>query len=113
VVNADNYYPSSVIAELRAAPAPALPAFDRAGLLRDRQIAPERIAAYALLDVGDDGLLRRIVEKPTAAQAAALPNARVSMNCWLFDARIFEACERVQPSRRGELELPDAVQLGI
>ena len=35
------------------------------------------------------------------------------MNCWLFDRRIFEACRAVDPSPRGELELPLAVQRAI
>jgi glucose-1-phosphate thymidylyltransferase len=113
VVNSDNYYPTSVIAELRRPPAPALPAFSRDGLLRDRQIPPERIARYALLDIDNDHVLRRIVEKPTEQQAAALGHARVSMNCWLFDSEIFEACRRVPLSARGEHELPLAVQFGI
>ena len=113
VVNSDNYYPASVLAELRCAPASALPAFSRDGLLRDGQIAGERIAAYALLEIDAEGLLRRIVEKPSAAETAAMVGAPVSMNCWLFDPRIFDACERVPKSARGEFELPGAVQLGI
>jgi len=113
VVNGDNYYPSSVLAALRCAQAPALPAFSREGLLRDRRIAAERIAAYALLEIDADGMLRRIVEKPSAAEAEAMAGAPVSMNCWLFDPRIFEACERVPKSARGEFELPGAVQIGI
>lgn len=113
VANSDNYYPTSVIAELRRPPAPALPAFSRAGLLRDGQIAAERIARYALLDIGDDRVLRRIVEKPTEEEAAAFGDARVSMNCWLFESEIFEACRRVPVSSRGEHELPLAVQFGI
>jgi dTDP-glucose pyrophosphorylase len=113
VLNADNYYPWPVLDELRRTPAPALPAFSRAGLLRDGRIAADRIAAYALLEIDDGGVLRRIVEKPSSAEAAALPDAPVSMNCWLFDSRIFEACERVPKSARGEFELPAAVQLAI
>ena len=44
---------------------------------------------------------------------AALPNAPVSLNSWLFDASIFEACERVPKSARGEYELPEAVGLAL
>jgi len=113
VVNSDNYYPAPVIDELRRAPAPSLPAFSREGLLRDGQIPPERIARYALLDIAPDRTLRRIVEKPNEAEATALADARVSMNCWHFDARIFEACRRVPQSARGEHELPLAVQFAI
>jgi glucose-1-phosphate thymidylyltransferase len=113
VVNADNYYPASVMADLRCAPAPALPAFSRDGLLRDGQIPPDRIARYALLDIDADNTLRRIVEKPSERESAAMADARVSMNCWLFDSRIFEACRRVPQSSRGEHELPLAVQFAI
>ena len=113
IVNGDNYYPTAVMQKLAASSAPALPAFSRDGLLRDGQIAAERIAAYALLDIAPDGTLRRIVEKPNAEQLASMQNAAVSLNCWLFTPEIFAACEQVHPSVRGELELPDAVQLAI
>jgi dTDP-glucose pyrophosphorylase len=113
VVNGDNYYPSSVIATLRRTSAPALPAYSREGLLRAGQIEPARIAAYALLDIDHEGILRRIVEKPSPQEYAALPNAPVSLNSWLFDTSIFEACEHVPKSARGEYELPGAVQYAI
>ena len=113
VLNADNYYPASVLAALRETPAPAMAGFSRAGLLRDGQIPAERIARYALLDVAPDGTLRRIVEKPDDATARALRESPVSMNCWLLTREIVEACRRVHPSPRGELELPSAVQLAI
>jgi dTDP-glucose pyrophosphorylase len=82
-------------------------------LIRDGQIPSERIAQYALLEIDDEGILRRIVEKPNAEQARALGDTRVSMNCWLLTPQIFEACHRVLPSVRGEVELPLAVQLAI
>jgi glucose-1-phosphate thymidylyltransferase len=113
VVNSDNYYPPGVLSELRRQPPPALPAFSRAGLLQDGQIPAERIARYALLDISQGGVLRRIVEKPDPATYAALADAPVSMNCWLLTPAIFEACKRVPPSARGELELPLAVQFAI
>jgi glucose-1-phosphate thymidylyltransferase len=113
VANSDTFYPPTVIAELRRQPAPALPAFSRDGLIRDGQIAAERILKYALLDIDADRSLRRIVEKPSDAEAASLEDAPVSMNCWHFDARIFEACRGVPVSKRGEYELPLAVQFAI
>jgi glucose-1-phosphate thymidylyltransferase len=64
--------------------------------------------------VDAEGFLRRIVEKPDAAERAALgAAAMVSMNCWLFDERIFAACRAIPLSARGELELPMAVQWSI
>jgi glucose-1-phosphate thymidylyltransferase len=113
VLNSDNYYPVRVLAELCRQPAPGLPVFDREGLIRDAEIPPERIARYALLEIAHDGTLTRIVEKPDPETARTLATAPVSMNCWLFTPMIFEACRRVKPSRRGELELPLAVQLAI
>jgi glucose-1-phosphate thymidylyltransferase len=35
------------------------------------------------------------------------------MNLWAFTPAIFEACRRVKPSARGELELPDAVRIAM
>jgi glucose-1-phosphate thymidylyltransferase len=113
VVNADNYYPPEVLAALRRHPPPATVGFARDGLLRDGQIPLDRIARYALLDVGPDGVLRRIVEKPDEEAARTLRDAPVSMNCWLLTPAIFDACRRVSPSARGELELPLAVQYAI
>jgi glucose-1-phosphate thymidylyltransferase len=89
-------------------------AFSRNALLAGGQIPPDRNGRFAVLDVGADGCLRRIVEKPDPASLAALgPDPRVGMNCWVLDWRIFEACRTVAPSPRGELELPLAVQAAI
>ena len=56
----------------------------------------------------------RIVEKPDAATLQAVGEAaRVSMNCWAFTSDIFAACRAIEPSARGELEIPHAVQYGI
>jgi len=56
-----------------------------------------------------DGRLVRIVEKPTPEQAAALPDALVSMTCWRMPPAIHAACRRIAKSVRGEYELADAV----
>jgi glucose-1-phosphate thymidylyltransferase len=114
VLNSDNYYPPDVLAKLRLADGPAAVGFSRTGLLRDGSIAPERIGAFAILDVGSDGQLKAIREKPGAESLAALgDDAMVSMNCWRLTSEFFRACRDVQPSPRGELELPLAVQYAI
>jgi glucose-1-phosphate thymidylyltransferase len=114
VINSDNLYPAEALAALRAAPAPALVGYDRDALVRGGNVPEERIARFALLDVDGTGALRRIVEKPTDADATRLgASAPVSMNCWLFTAEIFAACRAVPLSARGELELPHAVQWAI
>jgi glucose-1-phosphate thymidylyltransferase len=52
------------------------------------------------------------MENPDEATFAAMgEHALVSMNLWAFTPAIFEACLRVKPSARGELELPDAVRI--
>jgi dTDP-glucose pyrophosphorylase len=113
VVNGDNYYPVDALRALAALTLPGLVAFSREGLLADGQIAPERILRFALLDL--DGLrLRRIVEKPDQVDLTRFNRGfYVSMNCWRFDTRIFDACRRVGLSPRGELELPLTVQQAI
>ena len=114
VLNSDNYYPVDVLRTLRAQREPALPAFERESLIRESNIPAERIARYALLEMDAEGYLRRIVEKPDDATVRAFgPAAAVSMNVWLLTPAILEACRRVPPSARGELELPNAVQWAI
>ena len=110
VLNADNLYPEEVLAGLVCGRGPALPGFERDSL----GIPIERIGAFALLDLRDDGSLGRIVEKPgVEVMGAAGPRALVSMNLWRFDDRIFEACDAVPISDRGERELPQAVALAV
>ncbi len=113
-LNSDNYYPVEVFAALRALGEPGLAAFERESLVRNGNIPRERIRNYALLQVGADGYLENIVEKPEEAATGAIGGEIfVSMNCWRFDADIFRACELVPRSARGEFELPEAVQFGI
>ncbi|HXD48625.1 MAG TPA: nucleotidyltransferase family protein [Gemmatimonadaceae bacterium] len=113
VLNADNYYPVAGLEWLRDSGEPATLAFARDGLLRSGQIEADRLARYALLDVGADGYLRDVVEKPDAELARAHSALPISMNVWRFDSAIFEACRSVPLSPRGELELPTAVQHGV
>ncbi len=113
VLNSDNDYPVVALRALAGLATPGIVAFDREGLLAGGQIAPDRIATFALLELHDRWLVR-IIEKPDPDTLAAIgPHARVSMNCWRFDHRVFEACRRVPLSARGELELPVAVQQAI
>jgi glucose-1-phosphate thymidylyltransferase len=114
MVNSDNYYPARALALLRAVPGSGLLGFEREALLRESNIEPARVLTYALLGVRDDGTLARVVEKPDEATARALGHhALVSMNAWLFTPAIYDACRRVQPSPRGELEIQSAVRIAI
>ena len=131
VMNADNLYPVAALRELAALDEPGLLAFDPVDLVRTGNISAERIFAFAIVDLDAHGGLTRIVEKPTPTPAPG-PGARaageswpataasgmpaqglVSMNCWRFDARIFDACRAVRRSARGEFELPEAVGLAV
>lgn len=113
-MNADNLYPVPALRDLAALDAPGLPGFDAEDLVRSSNIPPQRIRAFALIEADQHGHLTGIVEKPGAAAFAA-PNGRrlVSMNCWRFDARIFDACRAVPRSARGEFELPEAVGVAV
>jgi len=112
VLNSDNYYPAEALRALAGAPGSALLGFDRAALVERSNIPAERIRAFALVRRGPDGLLADVVEKPDAQTLAAFgADAPISMNAWLFTPAIFAACDRVEPSPRGELEIIDAVRL--
>jgi glucose-1-phosphate thymidylyltransferase len=112
VLNGDNLYPVSVLRDLAALSGPGLAAFARDELVRSGNIPAARIESFALVKVDASSHLTQIVEKPSPHDAeSAGPAALVSMNCWRFDDRIFEACADVDVSARGEYELPDAVAL--
>jgi glucose-1-phosphate thymidylyltransferase len=114
VLNADNYYPVVAFRALAALGASGLVGFDRAALSAGSNIPEERIRSFALVTVDATGALSAIVEKPDDATVARMGSAApVSMNLWSFSPAIYEACRRVTPSVRGELELQDAVRLAM
>jgi SSS family solute:Na+ symporter len=112
-LNSDNYYPVDGLRRLREADGPAMLAFSRSGLLRDGHIPAERLARYAAITIDDDGYLSDVIEKPRDTTVVEHSDAFISMNAWRFNAEIFRACRDVQPSPRGELELPMAVALAV
>ena len=113
VINSDNYYPVIAFEGLAKLDGPGTAVFDKDGMLAGSNIPPERISAFAVVEVRD-GKMVRILEKPSADVLAKLtPPIGLSMQCWRFDKRIFEACRNIKPSPRNELELPDAVQYTI
>jgi len=113
VINGDNYYPVEVLHSLRQLARCGLAAFTAEGLTRGN-IPADRVARFAVLEVGPSGLLSRIHEKPDEATMRSFREPPpVSMNCWRFGPSIFHACREVKPSLRGELELTSAVQFAI
>jgi len=114
VLNSDNYYPVEAYSDLADVDGAGLVAFEAETLIREGRLEPERVLRYALIDAGDDGWLRAVLEKPPEDHPLAQRAERwVSMNLWSFTPAIFEACACVRPSPRGELEIQDAVNIAI
>lgn len=114
VLNSDNYYPVAAYRALIEVGVPGLIGFRREALVAQGNVSAERIRGYALAESDEMGALTHIVEKPDEAAYARLADrSLVSMNLWSFPPSIFEACRRVQPSERGELELQDAVRIAM
>jgi dTDP-glucose pyrophosphorylase len=114
VMNGDNLYPAAVLRSIAALDEPGLPGFHRDELVRSSNIEAARVTAFAVVETDGEGYLKDIVEKPSADLVERRgPHAIVSMNCWRFDRRIFQACRDVPRSPRGEFELPAAVSLAL
>ncbi len=113
VLNSDNYYPASALAELHWRSAPAMVAFSRAALTARGNVAAGMISRFGAVEADERRILRSMTGDP--ARAAASTGGRVysSMNCWLFTSGIFDACRSVPVSARGERELTQAVQFAI
>ena len=113
-INSDNYYPVPALEAVRCLDGCGLAGFDRAALVRDGNIDDRRVSRYAVLQLGADGRLQGIVEKPDeGAWARAGAHALISMNCWRFGPSIFDAARRIGRSPRGEFELADAVKAAM
>ena len=113
-VNSDNYYPPATLKEMRRFGQVGVALFDRDRLVAESNIPEDRILKFSIAKIDKDGYLERIYEKPQEDTVRGLGSPLyVSMNCWVFAPSIFEACRRIRPSARGELELTDAVQYTI
>lgn len=114
VINSDNYYPSEALGALRRLQGPGVALFDRDNLVAGGNVPEERILKFAVAKMDGDGYLERIYEKPSGETVRELGNPLyVSMNCWIFSPAIYRACSGIRPSKRGELELSDAIQYAI
>jgi len=114
LINSDNYYPADALRQLAGQHGSAVVLFDRESMLAGSNVPAERIGQFAVGTIDAQGHHERIIEKPDAATMESLPRPIwVSMNCWRFGPAIFEACRAIDPSPRGELEIPTAVQYAI
>ncbi|HEV7392867.1 MAG TPA: nucleotidyltransferase family protein, partial [Burkholderiales bacterium] len=112
VLNSDNYYPLAALTALQSLSEPGLIGFEWKALVDQGNVPPDRVRRFGMLEIDDEGYLRRILAAAADSRASERP-IYASMNCWRFDSRIFDYCRSVPISPRGELELPRAVQLGI
>jgi len=114
LLNSDNYYPTRALEALAGLDGAGVALFDRDRMVADSNIPEDRISKFSVAEIGEDGNLRRIHEKPSDEILRAMGAPLwVNMNCWLFSHAIFEACSRINLSERGELELTAAVQYAI
>lgn len=113
VLNSDNYYPVEVLRTLRETGGAGVGLFDSEAMIAGSNIPVERLAAFAVAEL-EDGNLIRIIEKPSQETLDSLPRPLwISMNCWQLPGSIFDACRAIEPSPRGEYELPDAVNYSM
>ncbi len=109
VLNSDNYYPVEALRGMRETGGAAIGLFDSDAMMQENELSEERLRAFCVAEV-EDGYLKGLLEKPSEEIWNALVKPIwISMNCWQLPASIFDACKAIDPSPRGELELPDAV----
>jgi len=72
------------------------------------EVPYEEASRYGVLDTNEYGEITEVVEKPDDP-----PSNLVMTGFYTFTPAIFHACHLVQPSDRGEYELPDAIDLLI
>ena len=114
VINSDNYYALEALSGLRELAGCGTALFAGRSIVEKGNIPAERVRQFGVGSIDERGFLRRVLEKPDPETMAAMgDDVWVSMNCWRFGPSIFEACRRITPSPRGELEITDAVQYAI
>lgn len=113
MVNADNIYSTEDLAALRTAPRGCwVVGYTREALTERGNLAPEKVARMACIQMDADMNLVRIVEKPPRPEDYAVNGVvYVSMNLFRFSPVVFEACRKIEPHpARGEYEITSTVQ---
>lgn len=70
----------------------------------------EKPEEYGILELGDEGFVKRIVEKPAKGEA---PSNMANAGIYAFSPEIFEKTRKIKASARGEWEITDAIELLI
>lgn len=70
----------------------------------------DELMARSSVEVDSDWRVKRIIEKPKRAEILSPYAASV---IYIFPYAVWNYLPRIKPSMRGEIELPDAVQMMI
>jgi len=115
MLNSDNLYPVNALRALAELPPGACGTvgFDREGLLAHSNFDAGRVSKLGVLvsRPDDPDIMDRVVEKPDdPAQFMRNGKLWITMNVWRFPPAIYDFCDSVSLSERGEYELTSAVQ---
>jgi glucose-1-phosphate thymidylyltransferase len=91
---------------LRGGIVPFVQSFDASGATAQILVTEvENPSAFGVVELGEDGRPVRLLEKP----AEPATNLAI-IGIYMFTPHVFEAIAKIEPSRRGELEITDAIQ---
>jgi NDP-sugar pyrophosphorylase family protein len=73
-----------------------------------KECPPEELSVRSSVELGEGWRVRRVVEKPAPGQA---PSRYTGALIYILPPAIWDVLPRLEPSPRGELELPSAVNM--